>query len=132
MTEDDKPSTTERVVNYLGWKLATNSDRLILLLGFSLLYIHAVTLLAGYHVNSVISGFMGWTFLGGWPAFRRFIRHPVVQLKHWYHVLRGTLKIEYVEYPDGETRVSIMKATRHNGWSWREVRPIDYQNQWNQ
>lgn len=123
MTNENTDSFLEQTVDRLGMMLAVNSDRIFIVMGFLLLYLHAVTLLAGSYANSVFCGFLGWHCLGGWPALRRLCRHPIIQLRHWYHVLRGTLKIEYREYPDGNTRVSIMKASRHNGWCWTEVRP---------
>jgi len=128
MSSHSKHSRTQKFADWYGAKLIKHKNRLYLFFGLSLLYVHSIALLGGYYLNATIIGFLGWTFLGGWPTLKRLGRHPIFQLRHWYHVARGTLQIRHVERPDGETRISVMKPTMRNGWGWREVRKVDEEN----
>lgn len=105
----------------MGRFIGDNAERLWVVLGLLNLYLFGVGLLADAYPTAVFCGFIGWQLLGGWPAIVRLVRHPVVQIRHWFHVLRDTRKIEYREYPDGTTRVVIMRPTRRNGWGWVQV-----------
>lgn len=102
--------------------IVRNAQRLYIVLGFVLIFSTALGIHAGVYIASVPNGVLGGYLLGGWPALRRLVRHPRMQVTHWWHILRDTRRVEIREYPDGVKRVSIMRPTRRNGWSWREVR----------
>lgn len=128
MSSHSKRSKRQKFADWYAAKLVNHKNRLYLFLGLSLLYLHVNFLLTGSYLTATTTGFFGWTILGGWPTFKRLLRHPIFQIRHWYHVVRGTHQIRYVERPEGETRVSIMKPTMRNGWGWREVRRVDEEN----
>jgi len=128
MSSHAERSRTEKFIDWYGAKLFKHRTRISLFMGLSLLYLHSMTLLSGYYLNATITGFLGWSFLGGWPTLKRLGRHPIFQFRHWYHVIRGTRQVRYVERPEGNTRVSIMKPTLRNGWGWREIRSADKEN----
>ena len=117
----ESATRVEKAVDRMGAFIADNAERFWVVLGFLNLYLCGVTLLADAYPTAVFCGFIGWQLLGGWPALVRFVRHPVFQARHWFHILRDTRKISYREYPDGTTRVVIMRPTRRNGWGWVQV-----------
>lgn len=102
--------------------IARNAQRLYLIYGFIAIAMTAIGIYNGVYIASIPLGVLGGHLLGGWPALRRLVRHPKMQLTHWWHILRDTRRVEIREYPDGSNRVSIMRPTRRNGWSWREER----------
>lgn len=128
MSGHDERSRTEKFIDWYGAKLVKHKERIYLFAGLSLLFVHVNILLSGYYLNATIMGFMGWMFLGGWTTFKGFIRHPIAHVRHWYHVFRGTIRVREIEYPNGDIRISIRKATIRNGVWWREVRSVDKEN----
>lgn len=74
------------------------------------------------YAECVLIGVLGAWFVGGWPALRRLLRSPKMQLRHWYGVLIDARKLHHYHREDGTVEVVRMRPTLHGGWSWREER----------
>lgn len=111
----------DAIDRFVGNRLVPNTQRIRLLLGI-LLLISAGTTASEALIASAMNGFLGAWFLGGWAALKRLIRHPRMQLRHYWNVLRNTPRVEIREYPDGSQHVAVMRPKLYNGWYWQEER----------
>lgn len=73
-------------------------------------------------VGSVLNGFVGVLAIGGWPALKRLVRSPQMQLRHWYHVMVNSRRFEHWVRPDGSVEVCVMRPYLRNGWYWKSDR----------
>ena len=113
---------SERSESELERLMVSNAERIFILAGFMGLAIAALGIHAEAYVESIPVALLGAWLLGGWPAVRRLVKHPRMQLTHWYHILRDTRRVRIDEWPDGSKNVSIMRPTRRYGWYWTEER----------
>lgn len=117
MSEQEQDAIDRFVEN----RILPNTQRIRLGLGIYMLATAGFA--AGVDMfGAVLTGFLGAWMLGGWPAVKRLVRHPRMQLRHYWHVLRDTRRIDITEYPDGTEKVAVMRPKLNNGWYWTEVR----------
>lgn len=102
--------------------LSKNYQRIRLIAGGLMILVAVWGLTVAAYFGAVLNGFVGAWLLGGWPAVRRLVRHPRMQLRHWYYVLIDARKYRHTHLGDGSVEVSEMRPTLTDGWRWRGVR----------
>ncbi len=104
--------------------VAQNYQRIRLLAGVLMVPLGIWGLALGFsleaYATSALNGLLGllgiW-LLGGWPAVKRLVRNPRMQLRHWYHVLVDARRVDH-RYDEPV----VMGPTLKDGWYWRSLR----------